>query len=244
MTNNKFEDPVFINLSSETLAIRRNLLSLSFAVLVLKFSEAEIKPPYMFLGMTFEKITAKTIDIILLIILLYLFLHFVSKIDKHIKWFKIRLTGNYAIAKESNKITPKDEWIYKYSEYRDIENTDIKDYDYENSNLISWWRNNFHNKLKPSLDKLINLMDYLRQQQSINSEDCQKLKDAILTFDRDYYYIHHNDRITHSLERFEKGWKNFSLSQNLEFWILTFGAPFASGIFAIIKITYDIFCEF
>jgi len=211
----------FEDFNENTHRVRRNLLIFSTIALFYKLSGAILSGKFSFLGLEFDHINTKMIDIFLLCIVIYHLIHFAWLAIEHYKYNIVGLT------RVGNKF------------HRDTLATGINLQD-NSWNLYMWWNENKHirEEVKNHIDTIYKPIQELSD--CIKPVSKEELEFRINAFEGllKAFETRLEDNITPHLKKFNDSYKNYSLINRLRWMILEIGIPFAIGLSAIIYLYF------
>jgi hypothetical protein len=248
MTNEKeavekvIGEPVFISFTDDLLRQRRNLLIVSSLAIFFCLNNTKTEDHLEFLGLQFEDINETDIALGLFITIFYLLVHFTwCSIDLFIEW-RLRLTGTYVLFNQKTGVG-NELWDYPT--------------DYRQSTLQNWWKEKCleFKDLRKSLEKFEAMnqdysrlladfsetnrygTDELRSFTQLMHGTQERFKEemrAIMSKTHKFMETIQSKRIPASLDRFEKYFRLFTLSQCLRWLIIEMIIPLALGSFSLI----------
>lgn len=221
-------EPIIEAFTENLLRIRRNLLIVSSLSLVLVLSDIKISGDGSFIGLKIEGITEQQVFNIIFWATLYHLIHFVFEAADYTQKWRLRLTGNRYASRTSG------EFNEDYS------------YDPTQSTLYNWWKgirwetkysdtnlkklNLFHQDIIDKVEVLKKL-DEPVQREKLAHELKQTIQD-ISHFIKSYQiYINSStkvvssERITVSLERFDRWFWNYQIFQLIRLFVIEFLFP-------------------
>ena len=205
------QKPVFITFTDETSRIRRNSLIFITIALIYKQAGGSIESIAPF-GIMFDITTNRRfVDIVLFCLVLYHGLHFLWQSWDAVQEWRVRLTGHMTFP-----------------------NSIVKGIDTENTvrqfSLMEW----FNTERK----KIASYHAALARLQAMEQTEFEErpLKERIEAIEKHIGGIRKiisDERITASLERFEKWYRIFGWSQLLRFILLEWGLPIGLSLWAL-----------
>lgn len=224
----------FENFDENTHRVRRNLLIFSVIALFYKLSGATLKKESSFFGLQFENVNPEMIDLFLLWIVIYHLIHFAWLAFEHCQHNIVGLTrvGKKDIKGNLGEINLKDDtW-----------------------NLYLWWKKNYSDNSSDIL-KIDNFLDMIKCLDELvlkiiddSKNEPQKLNDGYVIYiaNKIKNQIKHINSTRHhsiqdSLSKFDKGYKNYSLTNRLRWLVLEIGIPVLMGLSAVGFLSSNIF---
>lgn len=232
-------EPIFIEFSDYVRKIRTNLLIVSFLSWGIQFYGIEINPDSTIFGLKFKGFNNEVMIQGLLIINIYVFIHFaVCSIDSFKEWM-VRVTGTKVAHVTAGIMVSAD------GDYPS---------DPRQSTLYHWWKKeapkigNLKEKIESIEEKLNEIETKIVEgaegnvhQQNLNNVthpisqinvDLHKLMKSIEETDT----IFKSTRIPVSLERFDQCYKSLLKTQNLRWLVIEFLFPLLVGSMAIVML--------
>ena len=238
------EEPVIIEFTESVQKIRKNIILSSFISLFITIGGVQIDPESTFFGLKFSDLSNELIYNGLLIILIYLLIHFLWRSYDTLQEWEVRVTG----AKGA----------FKRADINDIDEAIHPSYpsDPRNSTLYYWWATqakkiaSVRDDISSSQDKLLeleNVIHQLREDKKENlSRDTVNISLHVHPIKEDWHSIKNSidaiektltaTQLIKSLATFDRRYKYFLRSQNFRWIIIDFALPFILASFAISKI--------
>jgi hypothetical protein len=222
------------DLPENALKIRRNLLIVSLIIMFLTFTGAAVDPESKFLGLSFSNLSVEDITSGLLILNVYLWIHFLWYAWEAIGEWRVRLTGT--------KVT-----FQTAASYADLGG----DYpsDPRQSTLYNWWdtyARDIHLHDDP-LKEIRNAIPYFHEQlsalkENISESDIASAKTTLTSIDSKISKLQKqfeqvskvlgSPRINASLERFDNWFYLILRIQSLRWIIIDVSFPVLIGLIA------------
>ena len=226
-------EPIFPDFSENVLRIRRNLLFVSFIVLIYKWYGLSFSGQLW--GLTIENINASVTDDILFLVLLYHATHFGWATWDHIQQWRIRLTGT-RLAHQTGAIwgtdladypsDPRQSSLYRWWVERAGQIGNISGYMTELDAKVKRWGDQMNSALTTeSKINLNNAMHSLGEMTNAIHEMKGKVKEAAKVIS--------SQRIPASLERFDNWFFRYQRSELARWFVLEWGLPILLGLSAL-----------
>jgi hypothetical protein len=231
-------DPVIDELPELVQKLRRNLLISSSFALIYYFADIRIERTAP-LGIEISGLSQTVIDVCLLALVFYNLLHFLWHCIDYIGLWRIHLTGTNV--------------LFGTSTFLGSKNGDYPS-DPRRSNLYMWWQ-----EQAPLIGNLSQTAKILEETASqlgtaaakyeplseglsakFFSEHAATLAKQVTEVDTRLYHLENilkSSRITVSLERFDRWFRNFKRSQILRLLVMEFGLPCMLAIVPLIGIS-------
>jgi len=244
--NNEVEkvlgEPIFIEFSDYIRKIRTNLLIVSFLSLGIQFFGIEINPDSTLFGLKFEGFNNDLVIKSLLIINIYVFIHFAAcSIDSFKEWM-VRITGT-KVAHVTAGMMVSEEGDYPS--------------DPRQSTLYNWWKGQAGRigNFKEDLDSIEERLDEIATEiqnnveGKISQQNLNNVTHPITNIKSTLHDLQNRIKVTNetfestripvSLERFDQCYKSLLKTQNLRWLIIEFLFPLILGACAIVMLTND-----
>jgi hypothetical protein len=236
------KEPVQVEFSDSVKKIRNNLMMVSFISLFVTIGEVDIRPDSKFFGLGFDGLDNPLIFKGLLIILIYLLIHFIWSAYDTLQEWEIRVTGT------NGAFYPADR--------KDINDIVHPDYpaDARNSTFYYWCTTQASKigNLKKDLDSAKSKIEgiensihkmrdekYILSRSDLNiSSQVQPIKLDIESTKKTIERIEkvlESNQLIESMETFDRRFKFFLKSQNIRWFIIDFSAPILLATSAILK---------
>jgi len=225
--------PVFPEFSDRVEKLRRNLLIISLITLGLFFGGLDVDPSSTLLGLKFKGLTTNSIHTGLLVLNVYMFIHFIwCAWDSILEW-KLRITGTRQILKTTwedectdQAENPQQSTLYNWWLERARKIGNLTEKTAELSNKLNGWIDNV--PVSTHKDDV-----YTRQSYSSDlSVIKQNLQHLIKGYSVEFSTGEHQ-RLRVSLKRFDNWYTLFLRSQNLRWLVIELALPIILGIFTI-----------
>lgn len=208
-------EPVFLGHDTNAKVVRAQLLLVSALTIAYMSMGLNISNDSSFLGIRFTNLNEGHIQAILLILLIYLAIHFAwLSFDAFVEW-KLRLTGT------KSAFSIGDEMSFS---------NDIEDYpkDPRQSTLYNFYLTRMRQNL---IDVQNTLSKYPGNADHADIRAVRKYVDSV-------EQQLNSPRVAVSLKRFDNWFKYFAISQNLRWFALEFSLPLLLSILAISLILF------
>lgn len=208
------KEPVFIGHDARSQIVRVQLFFLSAVTIVYSALGLKINPSSSIFGLRFDGLNDGSFKAILLVVLIYMVIHFVwLSADAFLEW-RLRITGTRSAFITTAK---------NASEHADYPNNPRQ------STLYHYYSEEMLDKLS-SLDSMITIssanFDNV-DKQSIHA-NISKLIESV-----------EDPRVSVSLRRFDNWFKYFQISQNLRWFFIEFLFPLLLGLVAIGLLVFE-----
>lgn len=223
--------PVMAEFPEATSKIRLNLMVVSLITIAVIMLDVKVSPTNTLLGVTFEGLTTATLKVCLLLVNVYMFVHFLWCAADYLQNWRLRITGTNV--------------GFRFSPVWNTHGTDHPP-DPQQSTLYNWWRDQsvvFKNmtevvsRLQANIDKLAaapahhGAAEAAQPNNSIASQiEAFKLDMNTVAQQLEVTRgIMEDQRIAASLKRFDSAFSLFLRSQNLRWLVVEAGFPLLLG---------------
>lgn len=221
-------EPFPIEMSPVAERVRRNLLIASFITIFALWNDLKININPNNLGVTIDGLDTSLIYTVLLIILIYELLYFMSYVISHYQYWCIRLTGTDLVHEDLigfGGSNPKKDLVS----------------DRKQSNFYNWWleRSKYTKKLEPLFQQC---EENIKKRQHLLDSDAglkTQVNEIINTINA--INATPEDEIENRLEKFTKTYKTMTRIQCFRWFFLEAGLPIMIGLCAIIWLMVDMF---
>ncbi|MCH7501112.1 MAG: hypothetical protein IH886_14100 [Nitrospinae bacterium] len=236
-------EPIFIEFSDYIRKIRTNLLIVSFLSLGIQFFGIEIDPHSTLFGLKFKGFNNDVMIQGLLIINIYVFIHFAAcSIDSFKEWM-VRITGTKVAHVTAGKMV---------SEEGDYPS------DPRQSTLYNWWKGQAGRigNFKENLDSIEERLDEIATEiqnngeGNISQQNLNNVTHPISNIKNTLHDLQNRIKVTNetfestripvSLERFDQCYKSLLKTQNLRWLVIEFLFPLLVGSMAIVMLANKI----
>jgi hypothetical protein len=228
-TEKVLREPVFIELSDYARRIKNGLIFCSILGIVLSFTTISVSKESTIFGIRLDNLDHAFIQILLLALVIYLFIHYIWVIvDNFMEW-RLRITG-------TKTFTTAGTIASKEGDYP----TDPRQ-----STLYNWWRGQQRNlsKLHDVIQKIDHLKRKLQEDSKHYPSNAVDIQGSLMELNGEFKTFQQNvnqiqgliasERIPVSLKRFDNWYKLFLKSQNARWLIFDFLIPFALSLISI-----------
>ena len=217
-------EPVFLGFDAHANKVRLQLFFWSAVSLIILGFNLKVSVDSSLLGLKFEGLTNETVLSILLILLIYMFFHFLWLSNDAYREWKLRKSGYRELF-----VNPKA-----------VENSVVDQTKDRQSSLLFYW--NYRvldsvSRLNPLIDEIASNLE--EGNTEFNKNDLNKITEPLEEIKR--LISCEGFGIPKSLEEFEKGFKFFSFSQNTRWFWLEFLLPIVLSLSAVVGLTCKLF---
>jgi len=232
-------EPVFVQNNPLAQKVRLQLLLVGALGIVLGVGDLRVDKESSFLGIKFgESLSQTLIGDVLLVILLYLLVHFLVLTWSSFWEWRLRVTGQRELVRPRGwEFDEHDEWAQ----------------DPRNATLYNWWRHSSHRigeaieQINTVVDRVDEELQGARRESRIGTqngdatapkwpEELKKQLTGVSQKLKDNQKAMEGERINASLARFDYWFVLFVRGQNIQWLVFDFVVPIAVGVLAVYQI--------
>ena len=237
------KEPVMIEFTDSVQKIRMNIILSSFISLFITIGGVQIDPKSTFFGLKFSGLSNDLIYSGLLVILVYLLIHFLWRAYDTLQEWEVRVTGTRG--------------AFKRADHNDLDEAIHPSYpsDPRNSTLYYWWTTQAKkiayiktniSSANDKLEEMESIVHKLREDGTVKlsrdtvniswqvhpiKEDWESIKKSILAIEKTLTA----DQLIESLAKFDRRYRYFLRSQNIRWFVIDFAFPIILASTAIAK---------